>query len=53
MCQSHSVGRYEQTGEVSRMELRKGREDFQGKEPSGHSSYDLPRTRPDTDAVLQ
>ena len=44
MCQSQSVGSYEQAGEVNRMELQRGHEDLYRKEPSGNSSYDLPRT---------
>jgi len=44
MCQSQSVGSYEQAGEVSRMELQRGHEDLYRKEPSENSSYDLPRT---------
>jgi len=56
MCQSRSVGSYEQAGKVSRMQLQKGHEDLCRKEASGHSSSDChPRslTRPDTDVVLQ
>jgi len=44
MCQSQSVGSYEQAGEVSHMELQRGHEDLYRKEPSENSSYDLPRT---------
>jgi len=35
---------YEQAGEVSGMELQKDYEDLYRKEPSWHSSYNLPRT---------
>ena len=34
MCQSQSVGSYEQAGEMSRMELRKGHEDLCRQESS-------------------